>query len=550
MVTSNPTTRPTAAPPPTPAGLDAARPVGLAWWRLVPLAAPVVVGLVATGLAWWSLMPGVGFWDTAEFQTVGPVMGTAHPTGYATYVLLGWLASVLFQPLGDPAFRMNLLSAVCLGVAAAFTVDLVRLLTRSTALGVAAGLGLAMTPIVWGIATHADPHALHLAFVAILLWLLVRWEDAVAAGRATAVAGARASDRWLVAAALAFGLSAANHSLTLLLALPVGLFVVAVEPEILRRPRLIAGCLLVLLCSFFLVNLELVLRGGPFRAPLVYGTPGTWDGFWYVLLAEQFHGWLNDPFGDLPRKAAQLAGIAGDQLGPLSLLVPLGAGAAVIRRPRYALLTITAMVLTLGFNAAYTNADISRYYLGPALIAWTWLAILAAVVVDAIAGALGVRYDDPDGRAVRPALAAATAAAAAVVLLAPSLLVLPARHRAVDRSHDVGSRPWLRAVLAELEPNAVVVSWWSYSTALWYAQRVEGQRPDLTIIDDRTRLDEHLGAVSDVIEANIDERPVYVIRLEPDELAGLRDRYYLAPLGSPSAISVLKVNGRIAGATP
>ena len=28
------------------------------------------------------MLPGVGFWDTAEFQTVAPLLGTAHPTGY------------------------------------------------------------------------------------------------------------------------------------------------------------------------------------------------------------------------------------------------------------------------------------------------------------------------------------------------------------------------------------------------------------------------------------------------------------------------------------
>ena len=32
--------------------------------------------------------------DTAEFQAIGPVLGTAHPTGYPTYTLLAWLASV------------------------------------------------------------------------------------------------------------------------------------------------------------------------------------------------------------------------------------------------------------------------------------------------------------------------------------------------------------------------------------------------------------------------------------------------------------------------
>ena len=45
-----------------------------------------------------------------------------------------------------------------------------------------------------------------------------------------------------------------------------------------------------------------------------------------------------------------------------------------------------------------------------------------------------------------------------------------------------------------LEPNAVIVSWWSYSTPLWYAQQVEGLRPDIFIVDDRTMLDLDLGA--------------------------------------------------------
>ena len=151
---------------------DADRPLRLAW------VAAIGVGVVALGLSLWRLMPGLGFWDTAEFQTVLPVMGTAHPTGYPTYVVLGWLASVLLQPLGEAALRTNVLSAILVGVGAAVTVDLARRLSGSLALGVAAGLGIALTPIVWAVGTHADPHALHFAFIAIILWLLVRWEQA------------------------------------------------------------------------------------------------------------------------------------------------------------------------------------------------------------------------------------------------------------------------------------------------------------------------------------------------------------------------------------
>ena len=111
----------------------------------------MLVAVVAFVAAWLAIMPGVAFWDTGELQAVGPLMGTAHPTGFPTYVLLGWLASVLLQPFGEPAFRMNIFSAICLAVAAGVTVDLVRALTGWIALGVAAGIAMALTPIAWAI---------------------------------------------------------------------------------------------------------------------------------------------------------------------------------------------------------------------------------------------------------------------------------------------------------------------------------------------------------------------------------------------------------------
>ena len=65
--------------------------------RAITIVAPVLVGVLATAMGVWRLMPGVGYWDTAEFQTVPAILGTAHPTGYPTYVLLGWLGSLLIS---------------------------------------------------------------------------------------------------------------------------------------------------------------------------------------------------------------------------------------------------------------------------------------------------------------------------------------------------------------------------------------------------------------------------------------------------------------------
>jgi hypothetical protein len=515
--------------------------------------APIGVALGACAAARAAMLPGLALWDTAELQAVGPLMGTAHPAGFPTYVLLGWLASIVLQPFGEPAFRMNLLAGLCLAAAAGITVDLVRALTRSTLIGILAGLGLALTPLAWSIGTHAEAHALHLALVALLLRILVAWEV-----RASGEHGnpARHADRYLVAAAIVFGLSVGNHSLTLLLALPIGLFIRAVDRDVWRNRRLVALCGAALIATVVLVYLELPLRAGPFRAALVYGRPETWDGFWYVALGEQFLGGLLNPFADLPANVAALVDLCVAQFGPLALVLPVAFGATVVRLPRYALLTGSAALITCVFAASYQNAEIERYYLGPMLMAWTWLAVLAAMVAESggrLVQALAGREGDPGrsptiggrGNGPPPLLAAGLL----VALLAPSLLSAPDRFAAVDESHDRGAQEWVDHAMGVMEPGAVVVSWWSYSTPLWYAQRVEGRRPDLLIVDDRTRLDEGLGDITDVIDAQLGQSPVYVIRDDASEVQMLAERYDLQLIDGPDARSLTRVIGRRAASS-
>jgi hypothetical protein len=298
--------------------------------------------------------------------------------------------------------------------------------------------------------------------------------------------------------------------------------------------------------TLVVVYLELPLRAGPFRAGLVYGRPDTWDGFWYVALAEQFRGSLLDPFVDLTGKVGQLGSLAFRQFGLLAFVIPVGFVATVMRRPRYALLTGSAVLITCFFAASYINADISRYYLGPILIAWTWLAILAGMVAESIAASLGLGNVSwaAGGRAGgvsnRIALPAALIAA---VMLAPTLLAIPSRLASVDESRDHLAAAWLDRVLPLLEPDAIVVSWWSYSTPLWYAQKVEGLRPDIFIADDRTRLDQGLGGPSDVIDANLGRRPVYVLRQNPADIDELARRYELETLTPQEAGLLVRVIG-------
>jgi len=316
-----------------------------------------------------------------------------------------------------------------------------------------------------------------------------------------------------------------------------------VQPAIWRRPGLIGRCVLALGVTLVVVYLELPLRAGPFRAPLVYGQPDTWDGFWYVVLAEQFRGSVVDPFGDLGGKLAELVTRAVGEFGPLTPLIPLGFLATAVRRPRYALLTGTAAAITCFFAASYVNADIGRYYLVPWLVAWTWLAILGSLVAIAVANLLAGPggNEDPSGSRRYRRVASVVAIGAAVALIVPTLVAIPARYAAVDESQHLEAVHWTDHALTVMSQDALIVSWWSYSTPLWYAQRVEGRRPDIAIVDDRTRLDENLGDIYHVIDANLGVRPVYVIRADLGEIAELARRYVLEYIDGASAHSLTRV---------
>ncbi|MEZ4862335.1 MAG: DUF2723 domain-containing protein [Caldilineaceae bacterium] len=115
------------------------------------------------------------FDDSLEFQLVGPTFGIAHPTGYPLYVMVGGLWSRLLFPVGNWAWRMNLLSAL----AAATTITLLfRLTNRLVALaqpqkipwaGLAAAVAFGLAPVWWAQATVAEVYALHnLLIVAVL----------------------------------------------------------------------------------------------------------------------------------------------------------------------------------------------------------------------------------------------------------------------------------------------------------------------------------------------------------------------------------------------
>jgi hypothetical protein len=545
------------------------------------VAAPVMAAFAAVWFIVPTLLPGVSSGDAAEFQTVGPVMGTAHPTGYPSYIVLGWLASVVLAPFGDPAFRMNLLEAILAGVAAATTSAVVLILTGRRLIALASGLamvtmpfatsvaataplrGWQTTPFFMRLATHADPHMFHVALVGILFVLLLTWDNRRHHEDAGVVARA---DRWLVASAVTYGVAITDHSLALLLPPAIGLFVLMADWRVVLRWRTVAACVVALVGTATLFWLELPIRAA-MGAPLVYGHPDTWKGFQFVVLAKQFGGDLYDPLGNLDLKAGAVYGLMTGWLGPLIWAAWLGLATSIVRRPRYVVLSGLALVATCIFSTSYANSDIERYFLVPLLVVFTWIGLGAADLVEGAAWLAGRLHGTARPADAEPADAESAGAAeaggdtpttvhppvsldwaartlllaevaVAVFMAASAVAVIPERQQfhsdlhpgGVSEARPTGDAAWAHAVLADpaqggLPANAVIETYWYKSTSLWYAQKVEGLRPDVLIVDDSMRKNDHIGPageVWDVFDRYLGQRPVFTVR-PWDGCDGIRD---------------------------
>lgn len=136
----------------------------------------LLCGFLFTILYWFTLAPSVGAGhDSGELTVCCLIQGVPHPPGYPLYVCLGWLAGHI--PFGEPAYRINLLSALELGAALGFLGAALTLICGKQP-ALLATLLAGVCTAVWRQAVIAEVFALHLLFLCALIWLAILWEHA------------------------------------------------------------------------------------------------------------------------------------------------------------------------------------------------------------------------------------------------------------------------------------------------------------------------------------------------------------------------------------
>jgi hypothetical protein len=491
--------------------------------RSLPVDALVFV--LGLGLYVHTLAPTVLPSNSGEFQFVADILGIAHPPGYPLYTMLGKLFTLI--PVGDVAYRVNLMSAFFAALTLALVSRTVRRVTNSALGGVVGALALGASTTFWAQATTANTRSLTAFFTALMLFALVSYAQLVGRRcrfaykqisadkgknqRASALICVQNREVYLILFALAFGLGITHHGSLVFLILPSSAFLLATEletrnlkPETLSLTRL--RSLLKPLLAFLLslsVLLYLPIRGilgAPF-GPSDIATP---MGFLNHVLARGFRG---DMFyfassGFLLERFKVLANILDFQFG-LGLLGAAAVGTLImLGRDRRLLLLCGGAIAVQAIVTMTYRAPETVEYLIPAYVP---LAIIIGYGAATLGRWSGFRA---------PVLSRVEGLNACLA----SFIILLGIIQLVDRypsfawlSRDRSARQYAEGVMASAPADALVLANWHWATPLWYLQYSEGVRPDVEV---KYVYPEGADPISATwlrrVEQNVGERPLIV----------------------------------------
>jgi hypothetical protein len=134
-----------------------------------------MVGLLAFVVYLQTLLPSTGWGDVARFQYVARVWGIPHRFGYPLYIAISRLFAAL--PVGDLAYRINLMSAVFAALAAVMVQLTVMRLTDDWVAAASAGLSMAFSRAFWRQAVVAEVYSLNAFLVGTVVFILLVWHQ-------------------------------------------------------------------------------------------------------------------------------------------------------------------------------------------------------------------------------------------------------------------------------------------------------------------------------------------------------------------------------------
>ena len=253
------------------------------------------------------------------------------------------------------------------------------------------------------------------------------------------------------------------------------------------------------------------------RAAPVLRAPRHWERFRYLVFAEQFRDLFEDfssPLADFWRSGAiPSASSPRSSRSSAGCSSPLGAAILAVRASRRSSFLGLSPSATVLYAMNFRDGDIDRYYLPTIALAAPLIGVASRsspTLVRAAVAEIGRRLRRPGDRRRRGDRVGGRVVVALGVRHPGGSASWAATGHTTRARTGRRTRGWHRST-TQLPPNAVIISWWSYSTPLWYHRWILGERPDVTIIDERNILDDGYRTMRNAIRPTSAGGPVYVV---------------------------------------
>ena len=402
--------------------------------------------------------------DVGEIQNALPRWGLIHRSGYPLYTAVGSLFVAVLRSVGvEPAVCASLFSTLWGVVLVALLVVLIQDVGMSGPVAMLGSLSVALSTGVWIDASLAEVHTLTLVFTTVTLIFSLRF-------------GRTGERRDLLLLALFFTQGISHQRSVILLAPAVAILAWPQWRVFLRNLGLVVAVSLPALLVYLYM---------PFRvwtgATWVFGSPGTWNGFWEMVfdnrggrvfaLSAGLDEWL-------ARIGVTLRILSDDMWWPLLVLGLIGLF-WLIKRGNWR--ECVGMVLAWIPNFFLTIVIWHNHVIDAQLAAKLPVVMVAGVGLAVLLDR-AKRWSRPVGIAV-----------GVVFALTLSVWGWHVRPTVLSITHDSSTEAVVDMVeqlfpLPEERVTTLVVPWGSDYWTLAYAQEYRGQLEGLNLVDHNVNL--------------------------------------------------------------
>jgi len=422
-----------------------------------------------------TMAPGVVQIDSGELAAVQATLGIAHPTGYPTFTIFGYLFQLLPIPLST-IMKLNLLAVVWCTAAVFLFMKSTELILGNINISqsnsgkkkkqneftlgrnelilfvTSAALILAFSRTFWLQSTSVEVYSLHLLWMNLTLFFLLKSFFV------------KSSKLWILSAFF-LGMGFSNH-LTSLLLIPGIAFLFYKQNGFNKNSILLKSKMALIFITALIINYSYLPLRASANPILNWGNPINFENFWRHFTGKQYQVWLFSSTDSAKKQLAYFFENLPVEFAFIGLIIAvIGLLNAFKLDKSLAIFFLINFVFTVGYSINYDIADIDSYFL-LANVSLSFFSLFFFIQLIQKLKSKSVLLPN-------------------IISLSPGIIILIFNFGSVNKSNEFIYDDYTKAILNSVPQESVILSYqWDYWVSpSYYFQLVEDYRNDVRIID-------------------------------------------------------------------